>query len=344
MNSNFLAREVAKDQLEDFMREQTLNSTYYHQLTQREYRKVGGYKSYREIAKEIARVVCEVEMLVINLAYQQGISISEMAERYFQTDFISFKTFTLCYNFIQNQYPVFYLDKNLMQAFLMSKPPNSVPDIKPFAKGGIVLLPPLLKNPDGFNLDYVIFQYCPPYEQLQTQIADHKIVAATTNDFGCVFATIKIHQYSYAFDFRLEKITRNIEEQEFKLSLFLNQEINLKTETEFIDKIKEVLIQVFLYQQLYQSSTLRQPQNRSSSSKQTKNKKGKLIIAPIFIGEKYQIKQIKEKFQSKPSEGGTHASPIAHWRSGHWRNQPYGSRENPQYKSIWIEPFLVNYN
>lgn len=30
-----------------------------------------------------------------------------------------------------------------------------------------------------------------------------------------------------------------------------------------------------------------------------------------------------------------------HWRRGHWRNQPYGSKLNPKIKTIWVEPYLV---
>ena len=31
----------------------------------------------------------------------------------------------------------------------------------------------------------------------------------------------------------------------------------------------------------------------------------------------------------------------AHWRRGHQRWQPFGSREEPEYKSIWIEPMVI---
>lgn len=41
------------------------------------------------------------------------------------------------------------------------------------------------------------------------------------------------------------------------------------------------------------------------------------------------------------SAGGAHASPSMHWRSGHWRNQPIGPREEGGRKLIWIEPILV---
>lgn len=57
---------------------------------------------------------------------------------------------------------------------------------------------------------------------------------------------------------------------------------------------------------------------------------------PIMIGGSYRIKK------EKSSGNGTHASPVAHWRRGHWRQQPIGSKDNPGIKNIWIEPVLVN--
>lgn len=48
--------------------------------------------------------------------------------------------------------------------------------------------------------------------------------------------------------------------------------------------------------------------------------------------------------QSRPSNedhGGTHASPITHWRRGHWRNQVCGEKFSER-KMKWIEPVLVN--
>lgn len=39
--------------------------------------------------------------------------------------------------------------------------------------------------------------------------------------------------------------------------------------------------------------------------------------------------------------GGTHASPVGHWRRGHWRQQPHGEG-NKLRRLIWIKPARVN--
>ena len=67
-----------------------------------------------------------------------------------------------------------------------------------------------------------------------------------------------------------------------------------------------------------------------------KNTNQKQIITPRMIGADYKPKTIRQE------STGTHASPTTHWRSGHWRQQLIGKKENPDHKTIWIEPVLVN--
>ncbi len=39
---------------------------------------------------------------------------------------------------------------------------------------------------------------------------------------------------------------------------------------------------------------------------------------------------------------GTHAPKHLHYRNPHWRRQPYGSRDNPCYRDVWIEGMFIN--
>lgn len=57
---------------------------------------------------------------------------------------------------------------------------------------------------------------------------------------------------------------------------------------------------------------------------------------PNVIGRGYRIKRDPDY---QPI--GTHASPVMHWRKGHWRTQKYGPGWS-KLKVIWIEPMLVN--
>ena len=70
--------------------------------------------------------------------------------------------------------------------------------------------------------------------------------------------------------------------------------------------------------------------------KEKKGKKSDDLWTPQYIG--YDYKSPSEK---PPSGDGTHASPRMHWRQGHWRNQPFGGKDAPQIKRIWIDTILV---
>lgn len=45
---------------------------------------------------------------------------------------------------------------------------------------------------------------------------------------------------------------------------------------------------------------------------------------------------------SRPPQGGTHASPVAHMRRGHWRRTRVGPRDEWWYETRWIPPTVVN--
>lgn len=55
--------------------------------------------------------------------------------------------------------------------------------------------------------------------------------------------------------------------------------------------------------------------------------------------------ELRNKKESKrqSSNRQDHASPITHWRRGHWRNQPCGEKLQDS-KIIWIQPTLINAN
>lgn len=60
------------------------------------------------------------------------------------------------------------------------------------------------------------------------------------------------------------------------------------------------------------------------------------LWTPNRIGRRYQIKRtVAQDFGSQ-----TGLSKRAHWRRGHFRNQPFGS-ESLERKIIWIEPMLI---
>ena len=56
----------------------------------------------------------------------------------------------------------------------------------------------------------------------------------------------------------------------------------------------------------------------------------------------YRLLQLRTPDRATASSAGTH--PVA-WSKrwavrGHWRNQPYGPRNNPEYRQKWIDPYI----
>ena len=59
------------------------------------------------------------------------------------------------------------------------------------------------------------------------------------------------------------------------------------------------------------------------------------LFEPRWIGKHYRIPR------EQKNGDGHHASPILHWRCGHWRSQRWGLGRR-DVKTIWIEPTMVN--
>ena len=102
-------------------------------------------------------------------------------------------------------------------------------------------------------------------------------------------------------------------------------------ELEFGIKLANLGVQALLYIENYEPQLL--PNYTRDVS----------LLPPMacrMIGQHYQLKG-----SCSPKHGNEDSSAKStHWRSGHWRNQLYGSRNNnnQQHKTIWIEPMLIN--
>lgn len=73
-----------------------------------------------------------------------------------------------------------------------------------------------------------------------------------------------------------------------------------------------------------------------NNSRRSRRKLAKLQsqLNPRWIGKDYQPRKSSDS-------GETHASPVEHWRQGHWRQQVCGEGFKDR-KLIWIRPVFVN--
>lgn len=62
---------------------------------------------------------------------------------------------------------------------------------------------------------------------------------------------------------------------------------------------------------------------------------GKLdLYTPRWVGKYFRSQR------ERMDRGGTHSTPVTHWRRGHWRNQRTGAGRTGS-KLVWLEPMLI---
>ena len=105
-----------------------------------------------------------------------------------------------------------------------------------------------------------------------------------------------------------------------------------KDDLTFLDQIAELAAKLLFV--MTAAPHLIEPAALVRAAKRKKGVEKPELWSPNILGRHYTMK--------REHQGGTHASPRAHIRNGHMRQQPYGPRnEKPTYRSIWIEPVLV---
>lgn len=102
-----------------------------------------------------------------------------------------------------------------------------------------------------------------------------------------------------------------------------------------IDQISALILQAalaltYLPELIDQDST--EPVSQRKPSRKTKADRW---LRPRWIG-----KDFVRPRQSAGASGGHHASPVTHWRRGHWRNQAVGEGRKDR-SLIWVRPALI---
>ena len=111
----------------------------------------------------------------------------------------------------------------------------------------------------------------------------------------------------------------------------IKDEAGIATDKEITDRLSALMLKLLVI-----LNTRPQVVEEGRCVRQQKIKHGRVkhheLWSPNLIGRCYRT--IRE------AQGGTHASPRAHWRRGFVRNQPHGPRRSLR-KPVWIEPVLV---
>lgn len=279
----------------------------------RDFRAVNGYYSYRDFVDSAKRLLSQSSTVasVLSRGIKQIQKPKDLLEFCCYDDkivpeFAMAITQTIPFFMSQERYvPCFILDSMLFQALTETDLPQSACISKAFAKHGIILFPKQNKA----EIKYLAF-----FE------TSRSIICFYFNEDGVLWGALIQNLNSYVVS-EVGEIPANV-----PCSI----------------SVKDLIIkQIFLYKSAYPSAELTYEQQARHGLIVPDKKRGVMgynpkKLSPIIIGENYRIK--RERVEAT----GTHASPQTHWRSGHWRQQPIGKRDNPEYKTIWIEPVLVN--
>ena len=303
----------------------TRNSPFYQKLSQRRYSHVKGYADYDAIIFEIARMLT---------------SYQHFQSSFFEEDFTHRTSVSITHEAYVKGFGSYWLSSQLFDAFCNSRLPKNLHSFQRVIPLGLLLFPAKLKNPDGQYLKWVLFHHRLANEVFAPiPISNTILTFEDTTEDSLAWSTMLDNGVQYAVN-RLLKI-ENAQLNYENYSMYIPDDvqtfginIDTATEQEFTDKVTDLILQTLLYLQL-SSPNILEINNNLSKQKIKGNSKQKL--QPYIIGENYQI-----KFDKPQATTASHKSPITHWRMGHYRNQPYGTREQSKYKTIWIEPMLIN--
>lgn len=232
--------------------------------------------------------------------------------------------------------PVYLLTKDLYYDFSNSyvlDKKNLLKDIKIAISTLLLIFPEnLVKDPLGNNINYIIIHLSDKDNPNESsgKFRDLDLPLYTQNN------KLNFHWSTVAFPedfcwFSGTSITEDGELIDGDKQIGLDK-INPK-EYKFLKDITNIALQVIL--SLEYRKDLIEPENNNDIPR-NKYDKSPEYRKPRILGSTYRI--------LTESKGGTHQSPISHWRIGHWRRVAVGKREENNRDWRWIQPVYVKKN
>lgn len=315
---------VGPKQIKQF--QQSLKSSdRFKSLTQR-YRKLDGYANWDKIALRITSILATSNPNYHPDGKQGSAQLAVVLHRA-----------------ANNCGPVYWLDHHLAQAFCRTELPDKLPPVqRPLPTFFLMLpqhLPELRRNLGGIP-QCVAVQHLLEGERLHDVELDSGVLLenmpAPPSDL-LVWALMLSSQKTLLGHNKLDGQTDLAVGNVIDLSVsnpVQASDDQIKTGHSLITHL---VYQTILYLQSYPEDGLQQAIAPATgvgfgSSKlpkqQYRNRR--------WVGANY-----RPKHQTATPSDRTHASPITHWRRGHWRRQPHGPGRN-QSKMIWIQPMLID--
>lgn len=298
----------------------------------RPYPKLAGYEPFATAAKNLAYNLMSVEM---------GVSSGQLDIDSVFDDLAWNATVSSAWTLAHNEFPVWWLDKNLFAAFDESEVPRAIGDLKVSVPFGMIMLPrDKIVNPENNPCDWVFFQHLPKGLQLPPlKLAGHTIENAPLECDKFRWATVLREGTGYAST--IELVGDQVVHGEFEMVNvgFVDSNYDLNLEEQFHKRIERIVLQTLLYLQI-RPDDLTPPVPAAVSTKGqgfASNKSKSERFSPLIIGQQFQPKTERVAGAAH----STHATPRTHWRKGHWRRVAIGEgRQQREWR--WIQPVLVN--
>lgn len=317
-----LLNKPDQKQLVNALKKIASESWYFDELNKRSFHNAKGYVSYTSLLTEMA----------FNLISADNVPLAKLSEGIADMDFTTLNGSILLREIVENHpttFPCYWLNSNLLSAFLKSDLPD-VMGMKRSHQYGTIFLPQnTLRSPDGYSANWIIFAHRLKDEVSTIQLEKpQRIFNTYPEDMLQIFTAVG-DATLYFSGCSLERTNENkLPYRESSLS---------SSEEEFINKLLSIAIQCLLWLQIYKAKESI-PSGVGFNSKSTSFNSPQ---NPRWIGYNYQLKTepLSEKIKNLSTDSNR-KSPIQHERRGHWRSQRVGALR-AHIKTIWIEPHLV---
>lgn len=308
------------------IRKELIETTYYKKIKANlNYRDAKGYVSIKDLVFDMA--------LHLHLMVNSNLPIDDC----FQALLIHSLDFVY-----RELVPCYWVKEDLVTALLNTEIPKHWIEIKPFVPKGIFLFPKgLIKNPDGLSLNWLFFQWVPAGYERQPLVVGEKLNISidVPRSNAIVWATKLKDDAIYASNLLLEPDdlgNPKYAKLEITEAVETYTELSpIEEEEAFVNSVEKLCFQLMLYMMARPDSIAVQ----SGFGKTRGTSKNDRLRDPVWLGKNFKLKRQEE---AKDYNKGIGAAKMTHWRRGHWREQQIGERSNPQHKTIWIEPVLVN--
>ncbi|MCT7984916.1 hypothetical protein NG796_16720 [Laspinema sp. A4] len=305
----------------------------WFQKLDRRYRKVDGYEPFSTAAKNLA-----YNLVAAESGFVGGLLEPQRMLDDFAWSAVISSAWTLAYN----PFPVWWLHRNLFEAFEASDLPKAIADLQVSAPFGMIMLPrDRILNPDGEPCDWIFFQHLSQGSVPPTlRFGRHTIQFQPVECEKLRWVTVLRNGTSYAslVEINGDELVRGNFSMGTQCLTDSNQDLTL--EQQFQLTLEKIVLQTLLYLQIRPDDLLA-PTNAVRISNKGQGFAGKKSdkdrLNPLILGQQFQ----PQTERISRSAHSTHATPRTHWRRGHWRRVAVGEGRQER-KWRWIQPVLVN--